>query len=84
MQRVQIPNMEVMGGPQGMPAWWQVDNGTYWMRCNCGALLTLADHTIAPDGQVEPSIYHLECGYHEWVTLVDFNRDVGEFQTPPP
>lgn len=73
MDRVKIPHTDIqLGGlnVQPSPAWWLDEDGYIWMRCACGDLAGLGNHTIEPNGDVNPSIFHdWGCGWHVWGTL---------------
>ena len=55
------------------PAWGR-DKGGIWIRCTCGIPVTLdvpRTHTVADDGTVSPSVWHVDCptGWHTFVKL---------------
>jgi hypothetical protein len=81
VEHVIIPKADVrMGGPiEPRPAWFK-DGGFTYLRCQCGALLTIdthnGTHAISPAGVVTPSLWHNEggtaCGFHVFGTLADW------------
>lgn len=70
--RIQVPFTSVRKSfADPKPAWGKEGDDTY-IRCGgCGQCINL-DHTIAPNGDVNPSVHHDDprCGWHVWVTLV--------------
>lgn len=51
--------------------WW-IWLGQLWMRCpQCGLHARLADHTMSPEGFVQPSVV-CDCGFHEYIKLADW------------
>lgn len=56
--------------------WWWGDGpgSVVWFRCSQGHLGVLADHTIHPDGRVEPSVQcHIgTCTFHDEVMLSSY------------
>jgi hypothetical protein len=49
---------------------WQRDRyGNVFVKCGRGHLGTLGDHTIHPDGRVEPSVECPQCLWHQSVIL---------------
>ena len=76
--RVKIPKTDIeLGGKKyPSPAWWLDEDGFLLMRCNCGDMAGLGNHTVEPNGDVNPSIWHDEkeggCGWHVWGCLEDW------------
>ena len=56
-------------GPWWRPTWPTVPIRSAWLKCGKGHLGTLTDHTINPDGRVEPSVQCPNCSWHEDVML---------------
>jgi hypothetical protein len=53
-------------GPWWRPTWPTLPLRSAWFKCGKGGHLgTLTDHTIHPDGRVEPSVQCPSCGWHE-------------------
>jgi hypothetical protein len=57
------------------PGRWMTWGGLVVMRCpSCGEAAGMGDHTIRPDGVVEPSVVCTHaCGFHEWIRLVGWD-----------
>lgn len=61
------------GFPSAVPCWERAPDGhpaKAFIWCFNGHVASLADHTIAPDGIVNPSCVCPRCSWHEWVRLV--------------
>lgn len=56
-------------GPWWRPTWPTLPVKSAWFRCGKSHLGALTDHTIHPDGRVEPSLHCPVCGWEEEVTL---------------
>jgi hypothetical protein len=61
------------------PAWGIDSGGTVFIRCACGMCMDL-QHTIEPNGDVNPSIFHDRdgCGWHVMGTLVGWDGGKAE------
>lgn len=65
------------------PAWGMDEDGLVWLRCQCGFLVTL-DHTVAADGEVNPSLWHNSpplCDWHVWGKLEGWNGGDQDFSS---
>lgn len=76
-ERVVIPyTTDKRGGAyvQPSPAWFWANEETIWVRCACGQIMSLADHEIAPNGEITPSLWHdtPDCGWHVFGTLAGY------------
>lgn len=60
--------------PRPEATWCTGPNGNVFLRCRCGGLLQVTNHTLAADGSVQPSVLHIDCpvGFHEFVRLDDW------------
>ena len=84
--RIHIPK-EDDWDKNGRPVWHATANQDKSERkplvvCNCGARLGLGNHSISPNGEVNPSFWHRDllkendnqaCGWHVWITLDDWS-----------
>lgn len=82
VDRVRIPKTERLNEGEG-PA-WDLINGQLWIRCKCGQPNRL-DHEIAPNGDLNPSLFHDDpaCGWHVWATLEGWNGGYQMDFAPP-
>lgn len=87
MDRVSIPHTEDERGGKAIqpsPAWWWAeglnDEPVVWMRCACGQIMGIGQHTIEANGDVNPSLHHdvPECGWHVFGRLAGYEGKHGE------
>lgn len=78
MNRVLIPFTEdKRPDVEPIPAWgyWN-DERDIFVRCGCGQITSIGRHTVEPNGDVNPSLYHAEgegaCGWHVFGTLESY------------
>lgn len=75
-ERIRIPRTDTGRKffVEPMPAWGRDASGKLFLRCACGKCMGL-EHEIAPNGDVNPSLWHDEqdCGWHVWGTLEDWD-----------
>jgi hypothetical protein len=73
MNRILIPKSEPRRSHvQPSPAWGREASGELYIRCACGLCMGLDRHTIEPNGEINPSLLHPECGWHVYGTLADW------------
>lgn len=76
-----IPKTDDERGGLGIkpsPAWFYAeglnDEQVVWIRCACGQLTGVGNHTIHSDGLITPSLHHdvQDCGWHVWGKLENY------------
>lgn len=74
MARAKEIDLDEAATLQALPPgrWCRSPGGTVWVACaGCGAVASLDDHSIAPDGTVSPSLVcPAGCGWHVFARLI--------------